>query len=176
MLRSVKEMNRYHSLISGLIICITASIACAGEAERVAQLFRAALPESWLLSESTAPPVFDQLPQFRPISELSLVEIGKEYAIDIGEGRKRYSNASIVLYAYPMAKREEIMEAVGKAPDPPLLYGETSEYLFVTSPGLINAGVRSSHEMMQTLKYLVEALSQGMGFHEVVTKKRQNWR
>ncbi|MCP4583542.1 MAG: hypothetical protein GY839_18185 [candidate division Zixibacteria bacterium] len=70
-------------------------------------------------------------------------------------------NPSVKLYFYLIASKPDIMEAIKKyaysSSYPPLYFGETAEYIVVTSPSYINSGVYSE-EAIKAIRPLWFAL------------------
>lgn len=140
------------------VVVPSSALSRAEAADHVLQIVRKHLPSGWEASFDNSTSSAERMGLSSPIAQLILIEF-------IGTGRVQ----DIVLFVYRSADRASLLDAVTREAgrsDYPLILGETDDYVFVTSPGNIDGGKRSS-ETSSSRKNLVEALVQGIGLRDV---------
>ena len=131
-------------------------------------LFPTPLPENWTMNISTDSKHFRPLEALTgALAELTLVNESITLKLEIGQGRIHEYHPNIILKVFPKSRLEEIEQAVkslmASSRFPPIIFGSTDKYVYVTSPGAINNG-NYSHEAIAVTEELKNSLKESIEF------------
>jgi hypothetical protein len=109
------------------------------------ELFPAPLPENWIMKVATDPKHFSYIEVLTGAwAELTLVNESFIIKRELPHGQIKEYHPNIILKVFPRSRLGEIERAVrARRPSsayPPIIFGSTDKYIYVTTPGDINAG------------------------------------
>jgi hypothetical protein len=152
-----------------LSLLIILFLGCSPDPRRqndLKELFPAPLPENWIIKVTT-----DQR-QFSPIEVLTgaraqLTLINESFIIkrELPQGRIREYHPNIILKVFPRSRLGEIEQAVKarmfSSAFPPVIFGSTDKYVYVTTPGDINNGYNPP-EVKSYITELINSLKESI--------------
>jgi len=153
-------MKRAITAIAAVVILGHSAWGDAGEADKIARMFKACIPTNW-----TVAPAMKALPVrglSNAIAQFTFTETTKMLGWESSPGRTNTFRPTLALLAFGSARAREIEEAVEREQNhsdyPPLIFCVDAQYVFVTSPGYINRGLHTP-EAEASLRDLKEALA-----------------
>ncbi|MFZ5833719.1 MAG: hypothetical protein ACOY3P_26835 [Planctomycetota bacterium] len=130
------------------------------------------LPAGWMLTESTDPKQFKPLRGLsNPVAQLKLTDHSTTLTRDLAPGKPETFHPTLILLVFPRSQLETVEEAAEKeavrSDCSPMIFGQTDQYVFVTSPGYVNRGLHSP-EAEATVERLKASLKDSMEIREPV--------
>ena len=132
------------------------------------KLIQNLLPTGWSLASTVEPAQFRPVTGLtNPLGQITLTEPGKQLLREVVPGRPETFPPTVVLLVFARHEAERVVAAVAKpaagAANPPLVFGWSRDYIFVTSPGYLNGGVQSE-DAQATVQELKASLAAGITF------------
>ena len=112
-----------------------------------AKLVRNLQPTGWEMAVTPDPAQCRPLSGLKnPLGEILLTQPGRSLTWKPAPDREETFHPSVVLLVFPRAEAETIAAAVAKpaaGPQHPVVFGWNRDFVFVTAPGYLNAGIRT---------------------------------
>lgn len=134
-----------------LIFLVLVALGGVGRAQttnsfdQITSIIKDCVSNQWSVTCTLDPKQFMPLRGLRdPMAQLTLTETTQTLTEELSPGRTNQFQPVVVLLVFPAIKNKDIQDAVkaeaGFSDCPPLIFGYTERYVFVTSPGYINHG------------------------------------
>lgn len=149
-------------MVLSMFILGTFLAACSPLSEsehQAARFLPDSLPTDWTLTIST------DFNTFRPlrgltnaVAQLTLVNTSVVLKRDLAPEESKEFHPNLILFVFPKSELKVVEQAVEnerfRSDYPPIVFGRTEKYIFVTSPGYVNDGLHTpeAEVIIQKLK------------------------
>ncbi|MBN1550138.1 hypothetical protein JW979_01665 [bacterium] len=132
------------TVIFWALLTLPASVS-SDDSEELVRLFASCIPDNWTVAVSTDAGPIRGLSH--PAAQLIFTESNRWLTCDESIGHAKAFHPTLLLQVFLKDRQQEVESASKRehirSDYPPLVVGFNDQYIFVTSPGYINQGLRS---------------------------------